>query len=356
MKPLVSIIILNYNGEHFLKDTLIALKNTSYQPIEVIIVDNASTDDSLNIIRQFDFVTLIESKENLGFAEGNNVGIRKAAGKYICLVNNDLKVTPGWLDPLIDFLENHPDYAAVQPKILSWQDETLFEYAGGAGGFLDRYGYPFTRGRILRYCEKDLGQYDSAARIFWASGACFCLRKDVIDKVGLLDKDFFLHQEEVDWCWRMNLAGFKIAAIPSSVVFHHGGGALNYGSPVKLYFNYRNNLAMLLKNMEIITLLSILPVRLLLDFGAIFHNIVQGKLKNTWSIIRGYFSILRNSKAILTKRRTVQNKIRVIKDSDLKPVLYSKSIILSYYLGKKSFLELDMPEAKIEESIEERSI
>lgn len=340
MNPVVSIIILNYNGERFLSEVLKNLYETQYSPFEIIVVDNNSSDNSLQILSNFSDIRLIVNKENLGFAEGNNVGIRAAKGEYIALVNNDLKVTPNWLSPLIDFLEKNKEYAAVQPKILSWQEPSEFEYAGGAGGFIDRYGYPFSRGRILRKCEIDMGQYDDPIDIFWASGACIVVRKSVIDEVGMLDSDFFLHQEEIDWCWRMLLRGYKIKAIPKSIVYHYGGGSLNYDHPFKLYLNYRNNLAMLLKNRERAKILAILPIRILLDFGAFFHNILQGKWKNAWSIVKGYFYVIFHIKSILKKRKWVQEKIKNISDHQLESLIFPGSIILSYYTGKKSFERL----------------
>lgn len=340
MAASVSVIVLNWNGERFIGETISHLLKTRYSPLEIIVVDNHSSDNSLAILKSFPEITIIQNQENLGFAEGNNVGIRRAGGKYIALVNNDLKVEPDWLDPLIEFLENNPDYAAVQPKILSWANPTMFEYAGGVGGFIDRYGYPFTRGRIMHYVEEDRGQYDTICDVFWVSGACMVVRKSVVDEVGLMDKDFFLHQEEIDWCWRMQLAGYKLAAIPWSNAYHFGGGSLNYDHPFKLYLNYRNNLTMLLKNMDLFRLLSVLPIRIILDFGAFFHNIVQGKMGNAFSIVRGYFAVLWRIFRIMQKRKRIRQMVRKQDGRVNEDLVYPHSIILSYYLGRKTFSSL----------------
>jgi len=335
MNPLVSLIILNYNGEKFLIEVLNSLLNSSYKEIEIIIVDNHSSDTSINIIKkQFPQVTLIENKENLGFAEGNNVGIRAANGKYICLVNNDLKVDPGWLEPMIDFLEQAPEYAAVQPKVLSWQQPDHFEYAGASGGYIDKYGIPFMRGRIMDAVEADHQQYNDPVEIFWASGAAICFRKQVVEEVGTLDKDFFLHQEEIDFCWRLLLRGYKLAVIPRSIVYHYGGASLNYESPVKLYLNYRNNLTMLLKNMSTRQLLQIIPFRLVIDAGAIALKLLHFQWAHMASIIKGYLFVISNWKTIQKKRKQI-NQFRQ-ENTDFSHLVHQKSIVVNHFLHRKS--------------------
>ncbi len=346
-KPLVSIIILNYNGSEFIEEVLTSVDRCGYPDMEIIVVDNASSDNSPEIVKSnFPGVKVIENKENLGFAEGNNVGIRKANGKYICLVNNDLKVTHGWLDKLVDFLESHPEYGAVQPKILSWREPEMFEYAGASGGFIDKYGITFMRGRILEKVEQDTGQYDESVDIFWASGAAICFRRTIIDEIGELDKNFFLHQEEIDFCWRMILAGYKLAVIPESVVYHYGGASLNYGSPNKLFLNYRNNLTMMFKNMPGKKLAKIFPGRIFLDMGAVFYKLLHGHFGHGWAIIKGYGAAFSNIPHIREQRK--KNLANRKGDNYFKHTVYDGSIVIDYFLkGNKLFANLSFPVKKI---------
>lgn len=348
MNPLVSLVILNYNGENFLIEVLNSLINSTYKNIEILVVDNCSSDNSINIIKQqFTQVKLIENSKNLGFAEGNNVGIRAANGKYICLVNNDLKVEENWLSPLINFLENSPEYAAVQPKVLSWRDPAKFEYAGASGGYIDKYGIPFMRGRILDEVEKDDAQYDEIVEIFWASGAAICFRAAIVEEIGALDNDFFLHQEEIDFCWRMILKGYKLAAIPESIVYHYGGASLGYESPQKLYLNYRNNLSMLIKNMAFKQLLLRMPFRLIIDAGAFFLKIIHMQWQHAFSIFRGYMFIIGHFTSILKKRKKI--KQFSVKQRDLSHLILNKSIVVNHFLHKKNkFSDLSFEPKKVE--------
>ncbi len=265
----VAVVILNYNGRdhllHFLP-TLIAHSSDA----EVIVADNCSTDDSLAVLQQFPSVRTILLDQNYGYAGGYNEALKQVNADYYLLVNSDVEVSPNWIAPLSNFLDENKDYAAVQPKILDFNQKNYFEYAGAAGGFIDLLGYPYCRGRIFNTLEQDTGQYNSNVDIFWASGACFMIRSEVFKQAGGFDADFFAHMEEIDLCWRVKSLGLKIAFVPNSVVYHVGGGTLNKTSPRKTYLNFRNGISLLIKNLPIPMLLVALPVRLILDWMAAF--------------------------------------------------------------------------------------
>ena len=236
----VSVIILNYNGQNHLSTFLPSvIKNTPLHIADIIVADNASTDNSLEWLREtYPAIKIIQLKNNYGFAEGYNISIGRVETPYAILLNSDVEVTPNWIQPMLNFMEEHQNVIAVQPKILQYKDKTKFEYAGGAGGFLDKFGYPFCRGRIFSTLEEDKGQYNDIRQIFWASGACMMVRRvDFIDYGGL-DENFFTHQEEIDFCWRVNSRGRKVYYVPTSVVYHLGGGTLNQSNPKKTYYNF----------------------------------------------------------------------------------------------------------------------
>lgn len=246
-----AVVILNWNGERFLKKFLPGLLDSvKDRDAEVIVADNASTDSSM-VLMLYDFprVKTIRFNKNYGFTGGYNRALFQTDARYYVLINSDIEVTEGWLDPLVDWMDSHPDCGVCAPKLHSYQDRDMFEYAGAAGGLLDRFGYPFCRGRVLKKVEKDCGQYDTPADVFWASGACMMVRADLYRKLGGLDERFFAHQEEIDLCWRAQLEGYKVETVPFSTVYHVGGGTLPNNSPWKLYLNYRNNLLMLSKNL-----------------------------------------------------------------------------------------------------------
>lgn len=262
-------VILNWNGSKLLRQYLPSvLAGTDPADASVIVVDNGSTDDSLDVLHnEFPQVEVVAFSENYGFAEGYNRAIALLADRfeYIVLLNSDVAVRSGWIRPLAAYLDAHPDCAAVQPKLISDQRRTHFEYAGASGGFIDRNGYPYCRGRIFDVCEEDHGQYDDPIEVMWASGAALTVRSRVYLDCGGLDKDFFAHMEEIDLCWRMRLAGWKLAVVPKSVVYHLGGGSLPAENPRKTYLNFRNNLLMLQKNLPDSTRRSTLLRRRLLD-------------------------------------------------------------------------------------------
>lgn len=279
-----SVVILNYNGESLLRELL--PKVVAYSPeAEVVVADNASTDGSIALLKHdFPHVRLLELPENFGFAEGYNRALAQLDADYFVLLNSDVEVTEQWLSPLVRFLDDNSDAAACQPKLLSYAHRSQFEYAGACGGYIDRLGYPFCRGRILGTVENDHGQYDTTADIFWATGACLCLRADKFREVGGLDGRFFAHMEEIDLCWRLNARGYRIACVPQSVVYHIGAKTLNKESPLKTYLNFRNNALMIYKNAP--DAKHILAVRFWLDLAAAAHLLLQGKVKNACAVVR----------------------------------------------------------------------
>ena len=274
------------------------LKANSQQPIaDIIVADNGSTDNSLEVLQnEFPTVKTIVLDKNYGFAEGYNRAIEKLSEvshqhsepEYIVLLNSDVEVTEGWLQPLLEYMDAHPEVAAVQPKIRSWVKRDTFEHAGAAGGFINRLGYPYCRGRVLWKVEQDKGQYDSIVEVDWTSGACMCVRTKVYKECGGLDASFFAHMEEIDLCWRMRNKGWKLMCLPQSVVYHLGGGSLNYESPRKTYLNHRNNLLMIYKNKQHPG--GVLFVRFFLDYAAAFFYLLQGR----WGAFKAVFNARRD--------------------------------------------------------------
>ena len=290
MKKL-GVIILNWNGLRLLKEFLpVASKYTRGEEVDLIVADNGSTDDSVEWINSnHPEVRVIEFKENFGFAEGYNRAIDQADYKYVTLLNSDVEVTEGWWRPILDFLESHSDAGAVQPKILSYRDRSRFEYAGACGGFLDRLGYPFCRGRLFDYVEEDKGQYDNISpEITWASGACLTVRRDIYLKTGGLDPRFFAHMEEIDLCWRILLAGYRNYVVTASTIYHVGGASLSQGNPQKTYLNFRNNLLLLHKNLPKKEGKKVLFTRRLADTLAFGMFIIKGDFANAKAVIRAH--------------------------------------------------------------------
>lgn len=287
----LGVIILNWNGIPLLKQFLpVASKYTVCETVDLIVADNGSTDGSVEwIANNCPEVRIIRFDKNYGFAEGYNRAIAEADYEFITLLNSDVEVTQGWWSPLLDFLTMHPEAGAVQPKILSWHDKSSFEYAGAAGGFLDNLGYPFCRGRLFESLEKDEGQYDKATEdITWASGACLTVRRDLYLRLGGLDPRFFAHQEEIDLCFRMLNAGFRVCFVSASKVYHVGGASLNQGNPQKTYLNFRNNLLLLHKNLPHREGRKVLLVRRLADTLAFGMFLLKGDFRNAKAVIRAH--------------------------------------------------------------------
>ncbi|MCF6353402.1 MAG: glycosyltransferase family 2 protein, partial [Cyclobacteriaceae bacterium] len=296
-----AIAILNYNGQAFLAKFLPILITNSPN-IPIYIGDNASTDDSVNFLKAtYPKIKLIELSENYGYSKGYNLLINHINEAYVALINSDIEVTPNWITPLIKVLDTEPNTAAVQPKIKSYQNKSYFEYAGGAGGFIDTYGYPFCRGRIFDTLEKDIGQYDTNIDISWASGACFLVRKSAFEQVGTFDDDFFAHMEEIDLCWRFKTHNFSIKYIYKSTVYHVGGGTLAYESPFKTFLNFRNGLYLLLKNVPKNKLRKTIRTRILLDWLSAFYFLLQGKGKQARAILKAHKEVYKTSKQFLAK-------------------------------------------------------
>ncbi len=308
--PLVAIVILNWNGKNFLQQFLPALLASTYPNKKIIIADNASTDGSVDFLRQaYPTIEIILNASNGGFAKGYNTALKKVDSDYYVLLNSDVAVTPGWIEPVIELMEADASIAACQPKIRAYNDQLRFEYAGASGGWLDGLGYPFSRGRIFDYLEKDHGQYDDAAACFWATGAALFIRAAVYHEAGGLDEYFFAHQEEIDLCWRLQLAGYKIYVQPKSIVYHIGGGTLPKENNLKVFLNFRNNLIMLAKNFPVATAIYKIPVRMLLDAIAAWKGLLSGSGGYFIAIFRAHLHffnwlLLHQSKSVfpITKR------------------------------------------------------
>jgi GT2 family glycosyltransferase len=274
----LSIVILNWNGTAMLRRFLPSVIKHSSGQADIVVADNASTDDSVEVLRtEFPSVRIIALDKNYGFAEGYNRALREVDSDLYLLLNSDVEVTEGWLSPLLDFMASHPECAACQPKLLAETARDTFEYAGACGGYIDRYGYPFCRGRLFETVEKDQGQYDNVAEVLWATGACLLIRRDDYWNVGGLDGRFFAHNEEIDLCWRLCNLGRKIFCVPQSKVFHVGGGTLPKGNPKKTFFNFRNNLTMLYKNLPDSELAHVMTVRCVLDYVAAFKMLIADR-------------------------------------------------------------------------------
>lgn len=295
MKPLpqVAIVILNWNGRKFLEQFLPSVLLSSYSNKEVIVADNFSTDDSIDFVeKNYPAVGIIRLTQNWGFAKGYNEALKQVKADYFVILNSDVEVTPGWLEPMINLLENDTTIAACQPKLLSYHDKKIFEYAGAAGGWIDKYGYPFSKGRVFEICEEDNGQYDQSEPIFWASGAALFIRSSVYHELKGFDEYFFAHQEEIDLCWRIQLAGYKIYSCPASSVYHVGGGTLQRGNAKKTYLNFRNNHIMLNKNLPLSKKIWIVPIRFFLDTISALKGLLTGDSGYFVAIAKAHFAFL----------------------------------------------------------------
>jgi len=336
----VAVVILNWNGQKLLEQFLpFIISYTDSRLADIIVADNCSTDDSLEYIKQnFTEVQLITLSENYGYAEGYNKALAEISHEYVVLLNSDVEVTDNWLQPMIAFLDNNKGVAAVQPKILAQRNKDYFEYAGAAGGFIDKYGYPFCRGRILSSVEKDINQYDNPIDIFWASGACLVIRLDIFKEAGGFDSSFFAHMEEIDLCWRLNARGKRVVCIPQSVVYHVGAATLSEESPRKTLLNFRNNLLMIYKNVPDKEAKKILRIRSILDGVAALQMLLSGKTQNAKAVFqaRKEFKRIKTDYSITRE----QNLVKTVKSSI--KTIYPKSVLYSYYLkGLKSFSKLN---------------
>lgn len=334
-----AVVILNWNGCEMLRSFLPSVVRCSQtEGARVYVADNGSTDASVEMLRrEFPSVHLILLGENHGFAEGYNLALRQVDAEYVVLLNSDVEVTGHWLAPLIGYMDAHPEVAACQPKIRSWRQRERFEYAGAAGGFIDRYGYPFCRGRIMSVVEKDNGQYDTVVPLFWATGAAlFIRRKDYLDAGGL-DGRFFAHMEEIDLCWRLRARGRRLVCVPQSTVYHVGGATLKKENPRKTFLNFRNNLLMLYKNLPQEELAAVMRMRAVLDYVAALNFLLRGQFANMWAVVRARraFRQLRPSFAAARRENLGKTSVTVI------PERTKSSILAQFYLhGKKHFSRL----------------
>ena len=330
----IAVVILNWNGRSMLERFLPSVTSTS-EGADIVVADNGSTDGSMDFLRlHYPQVHLIGLDKNYGFAEGYNRAMAALDDyEYYVLLNSDVECTPGWIEPVVAMMEREPDVAVAQPKLLMYDQKDTFEYAGGAGGFIDKYGYPFCRGRLFSTLEKDHGQYDGACDIFWATGACMFVRASVWKELGGLDGDFFAHMEEIDFCWRTHLAGYRVSYCPQSTVYHVGGGTLPKSSPFKTELNFRNNLSMLYKNLPATRRGWVLFMRMWLDRVAAVKFLLEGHV-GEYKAVRRAHRQYRQWKPALRAKRSLNGTHPV-------PQVYQGLLLLEYYLmGRKTFTSL----------------
>lgn len=331
LKPLVSIVILNYNGVKYLQDFLPSVLATQYENFEVVVADNGSTDNSLAMLKEkFPTVKLLTNNTNEGFAGGYNWALQRVQADYYVLLNSDVSVTPNWITPMVELLEADKSIGACQPKLLSYNQPTLFEYAGGSGGWIDSLGYPFSRGRVFDICEKDEKQYDTVEPIFWASGAAFMVRANLFHELNGFDGSFFAHQEEIDLCWRMQLAGYKLYACPSAVVYHVGAGTLPRGGR-KVFLNFRNNLAMMCKNLPLTELAWKLPVRFCLDAISAWKGLITGDTYFFTAIVKAHFALFAFIFSGKIKRTKSPKSLKTLDG------VYDGCLVYQYFVKKNQF-------------------
>ena len=335
----VAIVILNWNGQKMLAKFLPNVIEYSRQDAEIWVADNSSSDGSMHLLEtQFPQVKTIVLEQNFGFAEGYNRALRQIEADYYVLLNSDVEVSHHWLTPLIEFMDSHPQVAACQPKLLAEYDKDNFEYAGACGGFLDKYGYPFCRGRIFGMVERDNGQYDYQQEILWATGACMMIRSADYWKAGGLDGRFFAHNEEIDLCWRLRLMGRKIYCIPESEVYHVGGGTLPKSNPMKTFLNFRNNLTMLYKNLSDKELSHVMRVRWFLDYLAAFEMLL---LQRNWGDFKAVFKARKAFKEWRSSFDEERKRIQSQRVEEEIPQIFQTSILWQYYAkGVKNFKDL----------------
>ncbi len=328
--PSVAIVILNWNGRDFLEKFLPSVLASTYPNKKIIVADNASTDDSVGFLKEhYPQVSIIQNSTNEGFAKGYNSALKQVTSDYYVLLNSDVEVIPSWIEPLIGLMEEDVTIAACQPKILAYHKKDQFEYAGASGGWLDKFAYPFMRGRIFDDCENDNGQYNDSQPCFWASGAALFVRSSVYHELKGLDEFFFAHQEEIDFCWRAQLAGYKIFVQPASVVYHVGGGTLPKGNSLKTFLNFRNNLIMLAKNLPFGASLWKIPFRILLDALSAWRGLISGDSGYFFAICKAHVHFIT---WLMFKKG--QSVFPVKKTGKLYGC-YNGSVVWDYFIRKK---------------------
>jgi GT2 family glycosyltransferase len=326
----VAIVILNWNGEAFLKKFLpTVVSHSKHEGVIVVVADNGSTDNSVALLaNSFPSVQTIRLDRNYGFAGGYNRALSQVDADYYLLLNSDVEVPEGWLQPLIAFLDEHPHAGACMPKILDYNRPGYFEYAGAAGGFIDWLGYPFCRGRILSEIEADTGQYDSTTQVFWAGGASMFIRSKAYWEAGGLDDDFFAHMEEIDLCWRLNNLGYTVWCVPASRVYHVGGGTLPNSNPRKLYLNYRNSLYMLYKNLPTGARIATLGLRLSLDWASLFIYLVTFRFAYANAVLGAHYHFCRAIYPLGLKRKKLSGK-------KYPSTIFNRMILIEFFVRKR---------------------
>ena len=333
--PLISILIPHYGGEKILQDCLDSLKSTDYSNLEILVLDNNSSDDSIkNIQPKFPNVKFIKSKYNRGFSGGCNFLATYANGKYLIILNNDTIHEKNWITPLIERMEKNENISSVQPKIKKHTNKAYFDHAGASGGFMDKYCFPFARGRIFNTIEKDNGQYDNACQIFWASGTAFLTKKSIFEKIGGFDEKLFAHMEEIDYHWKCQLQGYEVWVEPSSTIYHHGGKTLSPTSPKKTYLNYRNSLILLLTNHPLNISIKLFFPRIIMEVISFVREIILLRWGHGLSIIKSWIWILFHPRLLIHRRIKIKNK------KELK-MISKKNIVFQYFIkGIKTFSKL----------------
>lgn len=330
-----AVVILNYNGEKFLREFLPSVLAHSGDA-KIVVADNGSGDLSADVLRQkFPAVKLIELGNNYGFCGGYNRALKQVEAEYYVLLNSDVEVTPNWLTPLIKLLDENPEIAAAQPKILAYNEREHFEYAGAAGGFIDALGYPFCRGRVFNKTEKDLGQYNDEREIFWATGACMVIRSKIYHALKGLDEDFFAHMEEIDLCWKIQRAGYKVFYCGASAVYHVGAGTLSRSNPRKTYYNFRNGLSLVYKHWRTGEFFWKLPLRILLDFVAAVKFLLSAKAGDARAVLKAHFHFVKKWRKNQSKRKALKKYPFTNRN------IYSGSILWDHFILKKDRINVD---------------
>ncbi len=332
----VSVVILNWNGKHWLEAFLPSVSSSTYPQLDIIVIDNASTDDSVEFLHStYPAVKVYIWDQNYGFTEGYNKVLPYLDTPYFVLLNSDVEVRENWIEPLVNLMESDANIIAVQPKILSYHEKHLFEYAGAAGGFIDKFAYPFCRGRLFDELEEDKGQYELPLEVFWASGACSMLRTSLVRKIGLFESRFFAHMEEIDFCWRAHNLGYKVMCEPKSVVYHVGGGTLPQSSPRKTFLNVRNSLSMMYMNLPSSHLFGRIMARLLLDGVWSIKLLTEGNVKGVGAIIKGHVQFYAQLGYWHKRRKEIYQSV---KPTFIHSGIYPKSIVWAFFVkGKRSW-------------------
>ena len=344
--PKVAVVILNWNGIKYLRDFLPSVLASTWPALEIVVGDNGSSDGSITFVQSvYPTIKVIENKDNYGFTGGYNRVLSQVDADYYILLNSDVEVEPGWIEPVIALMESDERIAAAAPKIKSFDKKDYFEHAGAAGGYIDKYGYPFCRGRIFYEIEADRGQYEQPGEIFWASGAAMFIKKKCWDLAGGFDESFFAHMEEIDLCWRLKNMGYKIMYCPQSQVYHVGGGTLNAENPFKTYLNFRNNLLLLKNNLPFWKAFRVINIRFWMDLLALIRFLMEGKRRDAWAVSRAHQNFVRKlfSRKARKPGSRDERKYQISNPpSQILTGTYTRSIVWDFFAGKRTkFTDLE---------------